>query len=178
MPPGILRRMSVDLAELTGRWREAWPGCPPIGHLLRQRVPDRWVRFHSLPLGKRYPVSAGEYHEVLMRYNTVLAAVLEENDCTAIYLVTVEYGRGDLAEGTEPIHVGLHPNASPWMHAVDPLDSEVAYDLHISRERFTLATRGHYYDFVGRKLLDFVNLQKHPVWKTHVAQLSGYACQI
>ena len=138
MPPGILRRMSVDLAELTGRWREAWPGCPPIGHLLRQRVPDRWVRFHSLPLGKRYPVSAGEYHEVLMRYNTVLAAVLEENDCTAIYLVTVEYGRGDLAEGTEPIHVGLHPNASPWMHAVDPLDSEVAYDLHISRERFTL----------------------------------------
>lgn len=72
-----------------------------------------------------------------MRYNTVLAAALGENDCAAIYLVTVQYGAGDLAAGTEPIHVGLHLGAAPWMHAVDPDDPEVAYDLHVSREQFT-----------------------------------------
>lgn len=137
MPPGILRQMSIDAPELTGRWHRSWPECPPIGHLFRHRMFDRWVRFHSLPLGKRYPVSAGEYHEVLRRYNTVLAAVLEENDCAAIYLVTVEYGERDGAAGTEPIHVGLHPGAAPWLHAVDPDDPEVAYDLHVSREQFT-----------------------------------------
>jgi len=128
--------MSIDTAELTRQWCRSWPQCPPIGHLFRHRMHDRWVRFHTLPLGKRYPTDDGERHELLTRYNTVLGAVLDECGCGAIYLVTVEYGAGDLASGTEPIHVGLHPGAAPWMHAVDPDDPEVSYDLKVSRGQF------------------------------------------
>lgn len=129
--------MSVDTKELTRRWHECWPQCPPVGFLFRHRMPDRWVRFHSLALGKRYPTSAVEYQEVLNRYNTVLEAILAESDSAAIYLVTAEYGAGDMAAGTEPIFVGLHDGAVRWMRAVDPDDDEVGYDLHVSRERFT-----------------------------------------
>lgn len=128
--------MSVDTAQLTVGWRESWPDCPPIGHLLRGRLHDRWVRFHTLPRGRRVPSGAADYREVLRRYNTVLSALLGESHSAAIYLVTVEYGDGDLAAGTEPIHIGLHPGAVPWMHAADPVNPEVAYDLHVSRQGF------------------------------------------
>jgi hypothetical protein len=128
--------MSIDPGELTGRWQGTWPECPPIGHLFRQRLHDRWVRFHSLPHGKRYPTNEQEYREVLARHNAVLAAALGESRTDAIYLVTLEYGPGDLAAGSEPIFVGLHPDATSWMRAVDPDDPEVAYDLHVSRQSF------------------------------------------
>lgn len=134
---GILHRVSLDKGELTRRWSRAWPECPPIGHLFRHRMHDRWVRFHSLPLGRRCPAGVADYEEVLMRYNTVLAEILGECGCTAIYLVTVDYGSDDLAAGTEPIHVGLHHGAVPWTHAVDPGNPEVAYSLHVSRQDFT-----------------------------------------
>jgi hypothetical protein len=129
--------MSVDSGDLTRRWGQVWPECPPIGYLFRHRMHDRWVRFHSLAFGRRYPTSAAEYREVLMRHNAVLVAVLSESRSAEIYLVTVEYGAGDMAAGTEPIHAGLHPGAVPWMQAVDPDDPEVAYGLHVSRQQFT-----------------------------------------
>jgi hypothetical protein len=137
MPAGILHKVSDDKGELTRRWSQAWPECPPIGHLFRHRMPDRWVRFHSLPLGRRCPTGGADYLEILMRYNTVLAEFLDESGCTAIYLVTVIYDSGDLASGTEPIRLGLHPGAVPWTHAVDPENPEVAYDLYVSRQDFT-----------------------------------------
>lgn len=129
--------MSVDPAALTGAWNRAWPQCPPIGHLLRRRLPDRWVRFHSLPLGKRYPTSAEEYGEVIARYNAVIEAVTGESRTDTINVVTPQYGPRDTAAGTEPVFVGLHPGAVRWMHAVDPDDPEVSYELHVSRQRFT-----------------------------------------
>jgi hypothetical protein len=129
--------VSVENGELTRHWGRSWPECPPIAHLFRHRLHDRWVRFHYLPLGRRCPAGAADYGEVLRRYNAVLAAVLGESGCAAIYLITLEYGAGDLAAGSEPIHVGLHPEAVPWMHAVDPDDPEVAYDLYVSRRHFT-----------------------------------------
>lgn len=79
----ILRGVSVDKGELIRRWSRAWPECPPIGHLFRHRMHDRWVRFHSLPLGRRRPAGVADYEEVLMRYNTVLAEVLGEYGCAA-----------------------------------------------------------------------------------------------
>lgn len=129
--------MSVDPGELTGRWRRSWPECPPIGHLLRRRLSDRWVRFHSLPAGKRYPTGTDEYREVLERHNAVLSAILGESGSATIYLVTVEYGPGDGAAGTEPIFVGLHPGAIPWMRVADPDNPGESYGLHISRQQFT-----------------------------------------
>ena len=128
--------MSVDTAELTRRWRQSWPDCPPIGHLFRHYMSDRWVRFHSLPQAQRYPATAAEYHVVLHRYNAVLAELMAETGSAAIYVVTVEYGPADGAAGTEPVHVGLHPGAIAWISAADPTDSEAAYQLHVSRADF------------------------------------------
>lgn len=129
--------MTADPEDLTRRWQQSWPDCPPLGHLFRHRMPDRWVRFHSLPDARRIPATVDEHHEVLHRYNTVLSALLAESGSAAIYLITVEYGSGDLAAGTEPIHVGLHPGAVAWIPVVDPTDPELVYQLHASRGDFT-----------------------------------------
>ncbi len=129
--------MNVDPGSLTDRWQQMWPQCPPIGHLFRHRMPERWVRFHSLPRGKRHPGNAAEYREILDRANAVLAAVLSEAAVDEIYVVTVEYGSDDLASGTEPIHVGLHPGAVAWMRAVDPEHPDETYRLHVSRQPYT-----------------------------------------
>jgi len=136
-PRGILHTMSVDTAELTRRWRQSWPDCPPLGHVFRRHMPDRWVRFHFLPFGRRCPTTPADYDEILHRYNTVLAAMTDESDSAAIYLVTVDYGDADLAAGTEPIHTGLHPGAQPWMRVADPADPGSVYGVHVSRAEFT-----------------------------------------
>jgi hypothetical protein len=129
---GYPARMSVDVEALTRLWQQLWPQCPPIGYLLRYHMPDRWLRIHTLPNSQRYPVNASDYEIVLHRYN----AVLSELGATEIHLITPEYQADDLSAGTEPIHVGLHPGAVKWMHAVNPDDPEIAYDLHISRQQF------------------------------------------
>lgn len=119
-------------------------------------MPERWVRFHSLPQSKRYPTSPREHAEVLRRYNAVLTAVLGESRSAPIYLVTVEYGArasvpgesgpGACATAGEPIHVGLHPDAVWWMQATDPDDPEMVYGIHVSRRVFT---RGNLDDLLG-----------------------------
>jgi len=128
--------MTVDPEELTRRWWQSWPDCPPLGHLFRHHMADRWVRFHSLPRARRCPTTAAEYREVLHRYNAVLAELAAETSTAAIYVVTVEYGPTDGAARTEPIHVGLHPGAVAWMSAADPADPDLAYRLHVSRANF------------------------------------------
>jgi len=128
--------MTVDTEELTLRWEQSWPECPPIGHLFRRYMPGRWVRFHSLPQAQRHPATAAEYAEVLHRYNAVLSELVAETGSAAIYVVTVEYRPDDGAAGTEPVRVGLHPGAVAWMSAADPTDPEPAYRLHVSRTDF------------------------------------------
>jgi len=142
--------MSVDTAQLTIRWRKSWPDCPPLGHLFRHHMPDRWVRFHTLPAGRRCPTAPADYREILHRYNTVLSAMTAETGSVAIYLVTVVYGAADLAAGTEPIHTGLHPAAQPWMRVADPADPESVYGLHVSREEFTPGSLDDLFRYVAQ----------------------------
>lgn len=125
---------AIDPDALTRQWRQAWPECPPIGYLFKHRMSDRWVRFHSLPRGRRYPTNDAEYAEVLRRHNDVLAELVQGE----IYVITVEYGPDDGAAGTEPVHVGLHPDAVAWMRvAADPDDAEdPGYRLHVTRRSF------------------------------------------
>ena len=40
-------------------WRKAFPDCDPAGYMLREQLPERWWRLHSLPLSKRYPDEIG-----------------------------------------------------------------------------------------------------------------------
>lgn len=128
--------MSVDLEHLTRQWSRSWPDCPPVGYLFRHRMPDRWIRFHCLPFGRRRPADATDRRQALDRYNAVLNALVGESDSDAIRLVTVRYGQDDTAAGTEPTRVGLHRGAVQWMRVPDP-SGAAAHDLWVSDERFS-----------------------------------------
>ncbi|MBN9631727.1 MAG: hypothetical protein J0I18_14115 [Actinobacteria bacterium] len=91
---------SSDRARLlSARWNEIWPGSEPAGHLLRSAYPERWVRFHSLPDGKRYAETAAESDVILERHLAVLRDLLPENESPRLLLIAQEWDRADLAGG-------------------------------------------------------------------------------
>lgn len=70
-------------------WSSSFPGCEPIAHLLRTQLPQRWVRFHSLPESKRYPEHASEFETVLQRHEAVLNALAAPSK--PLVLLTTEF---------------------------------------------------------------------------------------
>lgn len=125
--------MEVDVDELSRLWNQAWRGCPPLGHLLRGRFADRWVRFHSLAQSQRYPQTQDDYEKLLLRHNTILAELRAKD----VYLISVRYPADDLAAGSEPMIVGLHPGAVRWMDVTDPDDLDATpVEVYVSRQGF------------------------------------------
>lgn len=57
-------------------WRSLYPKCAPIVYSLKYELPNKWLRFHSLPNGKRYPQNSDELKEVLFRYNCILKEIM------------------------------------------------------------------------------------------------------
>jgi hypothetical protein len=86
-------------SEVLARWPLWYPDTPPIGFLLREAYPDRWLRIHSLPEAKRYPTSGFEYAELLRRHNVVADDVIGVGQPCAIFLVHTCEGRGAHAVG-------------------------------------------------------------------------------
>ncbi len=60
-------------------WRSHFGDCPPVGFLLRETFPERWVRIHSLPGSRRYAETAREMSAVLSRHNAVISDLIGEN---------------------------------------------------------------------------------------------------
>ena len=58
---------------------KAWPNVRPVAYELREGVPKRWLRFHSLPDSRRYPESEHDFRELLLRHNTVIEELLERH---------------------------------------------------------------------------------------------------
>lgn len=54
----------------------AFGNTPPVGHVLRTEMPDRWLRIHSLPSSKRYAETDQEWAELFRRHNEVAREVL------------------------------------------------------------------------------------------------------
>ena len=79
---------SLTSRELREYWERKYPGCPPIGYLLRQKFPDRWFRIHTLPGAKRYADSSQEQTEILRRHN-LLSSIL--GDGAKYVLITTGY---------------------------------------------------------------------------------------
>lgn len=63
-------------AAFTPAWTAAFPGCLPVGYLLREAFEERWLRIHSLPDSTRYADTPDEWRELLHRHRTVADAVL------------------------------------------------------------------------------------------------------
>ena len=58
-----------DVAAFDAAWRSRWPQLYPVGHQLRCAAQSTWVRFHSVPIRKRY--TDAEFGEIVRR-GTVL----------------------------------------------------------------------------------------------------------
>lgn len=133
----------IDLAALTARWESAFPGLRPAGHRMRGPLEDRWVRFHSLPGGKRYPDDEGEYAELLARHHAVLADLAGDPDAR-VYVTVPAFGADDLFPGVPaPARDAVHWRTLPadeygagyelrvletTLGELDPLLREVADD--------------------------------------------------
>ncbi|MEV0032133.1 hypothetical protein [Nocardia sp. NPDC050793] len=104
---------------------------------LKHAYRERWVRFHSLPGSKRYPVTADEYGIVLDRYNQVLDGLFTRQE---VYLVTCDWS-DRLAPDTRPDdHAQWHPDARYWTSVrTDPAetDAEFVSYTHLFVSRFS-----------------------------------------
>lgn len=69
---------SIGVNDFAAFWRAIYPEAWPIGYLLRSAGVEHWVRFHSLPLSKRYPETDEERALLLGRQNELAVAVLSE----------------------------------------------------------------------------------------------------
>ena len=94
----------ADVTTLSLVWSEAVGATPPLGTLLRDAFPERWVRFHYLPDGVRIAATPAERVEVIDRYRSVLAALDAEAE-EQLLVTTCGWGPGipasrppDLAE--------------------------------------------------------------------------------
>ncbi|HEX6335378.1 MAG TPA: hypothetical protein VFZ85_00330 [Jiangellaceae bacterium] len=107
--------------RLTETWNGKWPDSEPVGHLLRGRFPERWVRFHSLPASKRYAETESAHREILHRHRTVLSELLAGSDLRTLVVVAEDWGSRDLAAGWSKRHL---EDPWPWKVVTDGFDPE------------------------------------------------------
>jgi hypothetical protein len=121
-------------------WDREFPDCPPVGYLLRNAIPSRWVRFHSLPGSKRYPEDETDFQILLERHNTILGELVGLSP--RVVLVTTGY-----SETPEPVRTyaeldALDPDGKPWrtisMHTVwpDSGDTPTYWQLFVSESEW------------------------------------------
>jgi hypothetical protein len=80
-------------------WQKYFGGVAPAGYLLRQHVPERWLRVHSLPGSKRYPSSSSEEDALLARQNEVAVDLLGDDSPAILFVrlaVSIEEFDGKL----------------------------------------------------------------------------------
>lgn len=102
-------------------WQQQFPECEPVAHWLRTALPDRWVRFHSLPGSKRYPEDESEYATVLDRHNHILGELIGSEQ--KVVLLTTEYSESPQPAQLQSELRTLILDARPWrtvaMHMMD-----------------------------------------------------------
>lgn len=118
-----------EMEQLLSQWDRCYPGCVPVGHVLRTAFPDWWVRFHSLPESKRYPEDESEYAELLTRHNRVLKEMVKPGE--QVVLVTTGYADSLEPERYYPELATLDPNASFWRSvAMHDLSDQFAVPIY------------------------------------------------
>jgi hypothetical protein len=66
--------------QFTVFWAKNFPEIPPINHLFKHLLTDRWLRIHSLPEAKRYAQTAEEWAILLERQNTIFNDLMPQNE--------------------------------------------------------------------------------------------------
>ena len=85
----------MDVNNFRRFWQQHFSDCPPVSHLFKHRLAERWFRIHSLPESKRYAEDETEVAELLARQNTVLLDAIGTDDCV---LVSGNYTDSPLVE--------------------------------------------------------------------------------
>jgi hypothetical protein len=91
-------------------WDQYFPEVPPVAHLFRNLLSDRWIRIDSLPDSKRYAESEGESQTILSRYNAVVDELATNR---SIVLVTTTFSASRDPERDSAL-VDLDPGAEHW----------------------------------------------------------------
>ncbi|WP_426623470.1 DUF3885 domain-containing protein [Leifsonia sp. McL0607] len=83
--------------------------------------PESWVRFHSLPEGKRYADTHAKSQIILDRHLTVLQELVDSDEVSELLLIAQEWGPHDLAGGWT-----RHTTVEwwPWRTHTDPEQEE------------------------------------------------------
>lgn len=76
--------MSNSIKKMNEMWYKVAGDYPPIAEDLRVYFKEQWVRFYSLPDGKRYAETASENVEVLKRYNDLITEFAAEDNIIVI----------------------------------------------------------------------------------------------
>ena len=104
---------STPKAEaLRTAWQAQFGAALPIGHQLRQSVPQRWFRMHHLPESRRYPDTPADWAEALARHEAVASWLLGE--ATLVWRIEV----CTLREASERAWLRVPIDASEWAEAL------------------------------------------------------------
>jgi hypothetical protein len=116
-------------------WVKNYPKTPPINHLFKHYLKERWLRIHSLPEAKRYAETPEEWAILLERQNTIFADLMPQN--TKICIVSGIYSNENKVFEKDifdslPYHKTLN------FKALEPLDMhKLSGDWHDKGIKFT-----------------------------------------
>jgi hypothetical protein len=113
--------MSQPIApyEFLAQRRVWYSDTEPRGWAMREEYPERWLRIHSLPEGKRYASSDDQLDILLDRHNSVAEAVLGS---APVALLGYDYEGRDLLPNTHPLRSWL--TAAPPIMQIPPDDDD------------------------------------------------------
>jgi hypothetical protein len=116
-------------------WAKSYPETPPINHLFKHYLKERWLRIHSLPEAKRYAETPEEWAILLERQNTVFIDLMPKNEkiciISGIYSNEEKVFEKDIFD-TLPYHKTL------TFKALDPLDMhKISGDWYDEGMKFT-----------------------------------------
>jgi hypothetical protein len=125
----------MDAASLREQWRRWYDKAPPLGHVMREQHPERWLRIHSLPESRRYASSPSDWTELLARHNTVATALLGDGEPCLLFAVRFAAEGQEMPEpfqdemeallGVRPTSLGRAREGWPGQDALKAHDYEV-----------------------------------------------------
>jgi hypothetical protein len=140
-------------------WETNFPNCPPINHLFKHRLADRWLRIHSLPEAKRYADTPKEWAELLHRQHVVLEDFFAQNEPVFIYAITGFYSNEEqdletqLQDQNDALKTFDFNPLEPidlYIHSSDWYDEGVIFTPYYAKEKF----KSNKFDAILRAIAD------------------------
>jgi hypothetical protein len=100
---------------------------PPVPHDLKWLIRDRWVRFYSLPDGKRYATTDAEREEVRRRADLVTSTIV--GDEARLMLVSGSYAPPMSTPMPTDEQRLLHADATHWF--AQPANDDDGWVVHL-----------------------------------------------